>query len=357
MKSDMMKNILTYKQVVVSYLFSFLLSQAASANGLPDSLFLSDDVLYLELRTDFKAILKNRSEDAVYQEGEIRYPGKGNEFIAIPVRVAPRGNFRLKPENCSFPPLLLNFKKEDVKNTLFDKQDKLKLVTPCREEKEVIEEYLIYRMYQEVTPLSLKVRLAVVRYIDAESDSLLFTSHSFFVEDKERAAKRLGASVYEKMVTPFDLDTDNFRKLAFFQYMIGNKDWYVTSRHNIIIMVPDDMTGKPFAVPYDFDFSGMINAAYTKAKGSSTEPPPARRLYKGLCYTSREIEEVFRFFRQLKPKFISMLKGSKLIPRYDKNEITYYISYFYYLSRSKSLIKEEIINKCETKALYNIPER
>lgn len=353
-----MKNLLTYKQAVfVSYLLFFLLSPEASAKGLPDSLFLSDDVLYLEIRTDFKAILKDRSGDAVYQEGEIRYPGKGNGFIAIPVRVAPRGNFRLKPENCSFPPLLLNFKKEDVKNTLFDKQDKLKLVTPCREEKEVIEEYIIYRMYQEVTHLSLKVRLAVVRYIDAESDSLLFTGHSFFIEDKERAAKRLGATVYDKMVTPFDLDHDSFRKLAFFQFMIGNKDWYVSSRHNIIIMMPDNNSEKPFAVPFDFDFSGMINAAYTKAKGSSPEPSPARRLYKGLCYTSGELEEVFKFFRQLKPKFISLVKESKLISRYDKNEITDYISYFYYLSKSKSLIKEEITDKCETKALYNIPEK
>ncbi|NMC40899.1 MAG: hypothetical protein GYA43_06970, partial [Bacteroidales bacterium] len=175
-----------------------------------------------------------------------------------------------------------------------------------------------------------------------------------FTEDKDRAAERLNATVTGRFITPFDLDHDNFKKLALFQYMIGNKDWYVTSRHNIIIMQPDDKSAKPFAVPYDFDFSGMINAAYTKVNGSPSEPSPFRRQYKGLCYTMEELRDVFGFFRNLRPEFRNLIKESDLIPKSDKNEMLTYIDYFYSLSGSRSLIREEIINKCETRALYNI---
>jgi len=350
-----MVNIHSFRQrIVVLLLLSLWQAHQSPLKGEPDSLFRSSEVLTMELRTDFRAILNNRTEDAEYQNGEIRYTGSGNKVVAIPVRVSPRGKFRLKPENCSFPPLLLNFRKEDVRNTLFEKQDKLKLVTPCREEKEVIEEYTIYKMYQKVTDLSLKVRLVVINYIDAATDSLILSGHSFFTEDKERAAERLNATLAGKSVTPYDLDHDSFKKLALFQYMIGNKDWYVTSGHNIIIMEPDDKSGKPFAVPYDFDFSGMINAAYTKAKGSPSEPSSARRQYKGLCYTMEELRDAFVFFRNLRPEFSNLIKESELIPKSDKNEMLNYIAYFYSLSRSRFMIREEIINKCETKALYNI---
>ena len=50
------------------------------------------------------------------------------------------------------PPLWVNFKKSDVKGTLFHKQDKLKLVVHCgdsiRYEQALVREYLAYRIPQ-----------------------------------------------------------------------------------------------------------------------------------------------------------------------------------------------------------------
>ena len=39
--------------------------------------------------------------------------------------------------------------------------------------------------------------------------------------------------------------------------MIGNKDWFVTSRQNIVLVQPDDGAA-PHAVPYDFDMSSFV---------------------------------------------------------------------------------------------------
>lgn len=329
-----------------------LLYSPVSFAGKPDSLFLSDELLIMDLRTDFGAILRNRTSDAEYQEGEIRYYFNGKKGEWIPVRVSPRGNFRLRPENCSFPPLLLNFRKEDVKNTLFEKQDKLKLVTPCQMEKEVIEEYLIYKMYNSVTGLSLKTRLALIRYYDTAADTLMFVKYSFFIEDKDRAAERLDAKVTEQTVTPFDIDYDNFKKLSFFQYIIGNKDWHVSIRKNVLIMQPDDKSKMPFAVPYDFDFSGLVNAAYSNPKGVRPDDPKERRLFKGLCYSEEEIKKLGEFYRELKPGFRHLIRKAILVPSEEKYEMLNFLDESYAVFRSRYLIKEEIYKNCEKEEYY-----
>lgn len=341
-----------YVMYIIAICLVSVIAPAPAFAGKPDSLFASDELLVIDLRTDFSAILKNRVKDADSREGELRYYYRGQPGVSLPVKVSPRGNFRLRPENCSFPPLLLDFRKEDVKNTLFEKQDKLKLVTPCQNEKEVIEEYTIYKMYNYVTGLSLNTRLAIIRYYDTGTDSVMFVKYSFFIEDKDRAAGRLESKVTEEYVTPFDIDYDNFKKLSLFQYMIGNKDWHVTIRKNVLIMQPDDKSRKPFAVPYDFDFSGLVNADYSKAKGASPETPQDRRLFKGLCYDYEEFREMYDFYRELKPVFRKLIRKAVLVPADEKYEMISFIEEFFTLLRSKYMIREELLKNCEKEEYY-----
>jgi hypothetical protein len=179
----------------------------------------------------------------------------------------------------------INFSKKGTKNTLFKNQDKLKLVTPCKLDRDVIQEYLVYKMYNLITEKSLKARLVSISYFDTDKNKRLFEKYSFFIEDEDHAAMRNNAIEIKKVLTPFDLDSVVFRNMAFFQYMIGNKDWFVTSRKNIVLMQPADSSGAPFAVPYDFDFAGFVDADYTRPAGVPRELLEDRRVFKGICYT------------------------------------------------------------------------
>ena len=69
-------------------------------------------------------------------------------------------------------------------------------------------------------------------------------------------AKRNEVIAKDRFVTPFDLNQENFKKMALFEYLVGNKDWHVTSRKNIVLMQSADPTVGLIAVPYDFDLSG-----------------------------------------------------------------------------------------------------
>lgn len=322
----------------------------------PDSLFLSDEIIHIELRSDFSAIQKERTGDPVAHDGELIYavPGSGN--VNLRVKVELRGYFRRDPAHCSFPPLSVNFKKNSVTNTIFKNQDKLKLVTPCHDDLDVLDEYLVYRLYNLITDKSLKIRLARVLYFDTGQNKALFTGFSFFIEHEDEAAERMSATKLEKFITPYDLDPDAYMILSLFECMIGNKDWYATSRKNTLIMQPSDSAFRPFAVPYDFDLSGFVNADYAKPAGIAPELLADKHVYKGLCYTEDEFSKGFDYFESLKDRFTETIINMKLLPERNRIEDIGYLNEFYKIIRNRESAIREFTKKCETRKLYNLPE-
>jgi hypothetical protein len=319
-----------------------------------DSLFKSDVIINLELRSDFSAIQVDRVEDPQYHSGELIYNTPDGKTMKFSVQVMARGGFRRNPTNCNFPPLTLNFKKSEVRNTLFDNQDKLKLVTPCQYDRDVIDEYLIYKMYNNVTDRSFKVRLVKVLYFDTSKGKKLFEKYSFFIEHEDQVAERNNSFEIDKVLTPYDLERETFRNMAFFQYMIGNRDWFITSRRNVVLMQPNDTTQPPYVIPYDFDFAAFVNADYTKPKDVPAEYLATRRVFKGICYTTAEYNEVFAFYKSIRPVFESVIKNMVLIPKSVKGQNISYLDSFYSIIENSTLVKQEFIDKCETKKAYNI---
>jgi hypothetical protein len=344
-----------YLRVSLLVLLLFYMTNSILASKA-DSLFLSDEIINIELRTDFSAIQKDRAKKPEYHDGELIYFDANGEPTKLSVKVMARGNFRRDPSNCSFPPLFVNFKKNEVKNTLFDNQDELKLVTPCQLEDDVLKEYLIYKMYNQVTDSSFKVRLAKIQYFDEGSGEEIYNRDSFFIENKEHLAARNNSFEKDIPMTPYELNREDVGKMSVFQYIIGHKDWYVTTRHNIVIMQPNDTTLPPYAVPYDFDFSSFVNAAYTKPRGVPDALLSDRRIYKGICYSPDEFVDLFTFYEKLRPRFESIINNMELISKSKRKQLITYINYFYSVTRNSALVKQEFMDVCETKKDYNISE-
>ena len=83
-------------------------------------LFNSNETLEIELKTDLKKLIKTKYDDK-YQEGEIIVNNKTHL-----IRLRARGNNRR--ENCSFPPITLNFSKTVFEDKSYEQLKKLKLV-------------------------------------------------------------------------------------------------------------------------------------------------------------------------------------------------------------------------------------
>ena len=342
--------------IIVALSLAVTLVRASLPSGKPDTLFLSDEVLNIELRTDFTSIRADTSEDPVSYDGRLIYHEPGGKTKKFQVKVRARGDFRRRPDICSFPPIMVNFKKKEVRNTIFNGEDKLKVVTPCQIEEDVLEEFLIYRMYNFATPLSYKVRLAKIKYFDTATEKELFERYSFFIEDDDRMAERLDASKSEEFLTPFDLDRENFMLMSVFEYLIGNKDWFISSRRNVTILRPNDTTKALQVVPYDFDFASLIDASYTKPRNVPERYLSTRRVFKGLCYTKEEFERTFQTFRNLKPLFESLFKVEDLISRSTRNRNLDYLDEFFEIIQNEELFRKEFLETCETRSMYNLPE-
>ena len=315
-------------------------------------LFRSDDILNLTIKANFDDILEDRDEERDYHEAKIAVVSESEVLEEIPVRIKVRGNFRRNPQNCKFPPLLLNFKKEDVHGTFFENQDKLKIVTPCQFEEDVIEEFLTYKMYNILTDKSLKVRLVKILYLNEAKNKKIFEKYSFIIESEERAAERLDAEITEKFYFPFDLDTAVTSKMTVFNYMIGNKDYYITSRHNVIIMQPADSTKLPFPIAYDFDWAEFIDAAYTKPKGVPDELLEERRVYFNICFPEEVFENVFSYFREKREKFENTIEDSALLKNFSKKRSLKYLDEFYDIIDSKEGVKSEFLDVCRNRSYY-----
>jgi hypothetical protein len=266
-------------------------------------LFASTEPIALSLVADFEAIRSDR-HDPAEERPALVVLGADASGDTVEAQLRARGDFRRDPGICALPPLRLNLKKKQADGTAFEGQDKLKIVVPCRPaldayEQYVLTEYTIYRMYRLITEASFQVRLARVTFVDTSGQDEPFTRWAFFIEDDDALAARLGGEKLDipegKHVRVSYLDARQATLAAVFQYMIGNTDWADDAVHNVELV---QAHGAIRVVPYDFDFSGLVNAPYAIPDPKLGTKTVRERLYRGWCRPGLEAEAILRPFRE-----------------------------------------------------------
>ena len=307
-------------------------------------LFDQDDILKLTILSDFKSIMNDRGEDRSYHNGLLYYVSTSDDTIFRKVKLRTRGNFRRDPANCTYPPIMVKFGKLKSTDTVFSEQSKLKLVTQCQQENYVLLEYLAYRINNLLTEQSYRVRLAHINYSDLESKEPYFISYAFFIENEKALAQRVNAEIYQSNVVQYFLKRQNTITMALFQYLIGNNDWYVTSKHNISILKLSN-SEEIIAVPFDFDWSKLVNAQYTKPSDVPESHLKERRVYKGLCLEEKEYADQVAFFNSKKEDITSLIQSIEDLPRKNKQQSIKYIENFYKLINNRSSLKNIFQNE------------
>lgn len=276
----------------------------------PDRLFEATQPLDLTLKADFGAINKNRGNDKPDHPGVLSYVSAAGDTVALDVQLHTRGHFRLA--RCQYAPLKVAFNKEQTAHTTFAHQGSLKLTVQCRGGQSyanyLLEEYLIYQIYNLFTDRSFRARLAHVTYVDATGKHEPERRPAFFVEDDDRMARRNNAKVLEqKGVTQDELDFDQTALAMVFQYMIGNTDFAVTALHNIVLI--QDSISIVYPVPYDFDWSGVIWTPYAQPDSRLEIQNVRQRTFRGTCRSPQELGIVFARFNGLKDSIYALYRG------------------------------------------------
>jgi hypothetical protein len=316
--------------------------------GQKPTLFDSEEVLELTISGDINRLIKDRKGKPEYDDMVLTYSGQHQETVSIPLRVRTRGHFRRQQNICNYPPILLNFSKKNVKNTVFEGQDKLKLVMPCKGDKYVVREYYAYKINNILTPKSFKVRLVKLNLEDSSNKvKVKAPFYAFLIEDEDQMAERNGMkSIGQDLIRPKQIEAQEFIKMALFQYLIANTDWSVQFRQNIKI-IQDPKTQEMFAVPYDFDFSGIVLTIYAKPAEELKMTSVRQRRYRGYCITNMEhFHKAFIPFNEMKDEIYQLYQTSPYLENSYIKSTLRYLNEFYQVINNPKLAEFELQYPC-----------
>jgi hypothetical protein len=304
--------------------------------------FTSDTPVEMSLTFDFKEFLKTRYKpenvDAV-----LTLVGSDGSILTQRIRIKARGDMRRS--YCSFPPIMLKFKSKGDEPTPISKSGNLKLVTPCKQgsmyEDYILKEYLAYKMFNLVTPYSFKTRLVKIKYVDSGRPRYSLDMYGFLIENENDLAARHDCAIVEKRaVTQSMMNPTDMVRVAVFNYMIGNTDWWLPSQHNVKVLTSVKvMSGKPIPVAYDFDYAGLVNTEYAVPPTTIPVKTVAERYYMGMCYSEAELAPVVEEFEELKGEFLQTINDFDLLPKsHQKHMLTYGESFYKKYKFQSSLI-------------------
>lgn len=335
-------------------LFSAAVAQPPAKQPKPEKLFASNETLDVTLRASWRQVTRK-------QGGQTRFPAtldyrtdEGNAQ-SLALTVERRGLTRLKV--CDFPPLKLRFDKQVVKGTSFRGNKSLKLVTHCEDDgrwqQYYVLEMLSYRIYNLMTERSFRVRPLSVTYVDSERQSTDGPYFAFLIEDDSDVASRNKLETLEATrprVSQFDpLENSRF---SLFQFMIGNTDWSVLSGpsgndccHNTKLIGPRDGSGI-FAVPYDFDSAGLVDARYAAPSASLPIKDVRERIYRGFCANNSSLPAARTELLQKESQILGLFRGeSRLTPKSLESALGY-LEEFFAILRDDRQFASRITEKC-----------
>ncbi len=294
-------------------------------------LFTNDEILRLSLRFNMTEYTRKRSKED-YLKATLTYHINDKDSVNKEIKLKSRGEFR--NGFCDFPPIKLNFKNAGFKKDDLKEIEAIKLVTHCKygNEENLVKEYLIYKLYNVLTDYSFRVRLLKIDYINTYKVKKPVQSYGFLIEplgllaDRTKSVEVPSTKLGQKNMLP-----EAMNRMAVFNYMIGNTDWSVPNQHNckIVSLLKSDRPDLGMVIPYDFDYSGLVNADYAIPSDKLSIKSVTERLYIGLCRSDEEILKALKEFVDKKEQFYKVINGCTYISERTKKEMINYLDQFY----------------------------
>lgn len=330
--------------------FAILLFVAMAVSASVSPLFDESGVVNIGLRGPLSQLFDHK-------DSNIELPFVLTED-GIDLEVTARVRGKSRRSLCNFPPIRLNFENAGNNSTVFSGQDKLKLVTHCRNgsagEQNLLEEYAAYRIFSLLSDAAYRVRLLRIDYFDDEDGTVESArqNYGFVIETTTQLAERLGG---EKLEIPgvvlSRLNKEQAALVYVFQYLIGSTDWSLVLAegdtkccHNGDLI---EAHGEIYLIPYDFDLSGLVNAPYAKPHPSLRLPSVRTRLYRGYCTESAALRSAIQKVNSREQEVYQVVNDLPGFDEKQRKRALKYLSAYY----KKSGDEEKLLRSFEKKCL------
>jgi hypothetical protein len=324
-----------------------------SAQGKVTPLFASDAPIHFTIQGPVSNIARASEDSVAPRDATLTLAGTSEPY---PIRLSARGITRRLKQTCDFPPLRVEFVQPPAATSLFAHQKRLKLVTHCRREEgyqqHLLLEYSAYRVFNLITPQSYRVRLATVDYAEP-SGKVSISRWGFLMEDLDDAAKRNStteARVGERILTA-QLDPAQAGRVALFEYMIGNLDWSMragpqgeTCCHNTKLIMGAGGTIVP--LPYDFDYSGLVDAPYALPPEGFGIRTVKSRVYQGYCRHNAQAFAAAADFRAKRPAIEALYSQIPGMSERTRAKALAYLAAFYEQIATDQTMQAKVLKNC-----------
>lgn len=305
----------------------------------------NDDLIELKLVANFDSLFLTKAEEK-YFPGSLSFKNEEDSIVTNKIKIGTRGKTR--KNICDFPPIRLKFPKSLLKKSKLAQYKTLKLVTPCHNksgyEDLVLKEMLCYQMFQELTDKSFRVQPAEVEIKSKNSNKSSSKIMSFLIENQNEMAKRLNGTLIDKSAAKIKtIDVQSYNLLVLFQYMIGNTDWNLSKSHNIKLLIIEGESA-PIPVPYDFDYSGLVNAEYALPHPNLPIKDVRERLFQWRGKDVKSLQPSIDILLSKKEILLSLIKHCPLENLKGKDEMLAYVLEFFEMIESSDEL-EELVKK------------
>lgn len=330
---------------------------AAPVTAQESRLFADHRVISMRMSVDLGNLCRPREdENCTYSPSTLVYETPDGEERSLSIELRVRGGWRALRKNCQVPPLFVRFPVESTPGGLFAEQNVLPLSTHCRSqpslaapstafEQYVLKEYLSYRLYNLLSDKSLQVRLVHMTYANPTDPSDSIERYAFFSEHFDSLAARYDAEVlFDDSYSPAQAGLTDLNSLALFHYMIGNTDWSITSRHNIVVLRAPDGTITP--VPFDMDMSGLVNAVYAAPAPNLPIDDVRSRRFLGFCRPDTDWQALFAHFQSKQDDMLQLIDEVPGLTAPERRDTTRFVERFFVVLDSPRRRQRNIVDRC-----------
>lgn len=304
-------------------------NEAANKSSIFDVLG-TEKVIDLELTTFLDSLIMNKEQEQ-YQAATLTYSDSNGLKIKESILISARGKTR--KNYCSLPPIKLKFPESNLEAAGLAGFKTLKLVMPCKNdsifEDFVVREHLCYQLYQLITDNCFRVQMARLKINCLQNKSVPICKLAFLIEHKEELAQRLHGTLLDESTSKIkSIDKESYNRLVLFQYMIGNTDWNLSRRHNIKLIDGGEGTS-PVPVPYDFDYSGLVNTNYAIPHPNLPVKNVRDRFFQWRGKNRVALANSIELYKDKKDAVFQLIEDCHLLSQTSREDISNYVRSFY----------------------------
>ena len=325
-------------------------------------LFETDETLALTIEAPMRELIRYRKQKNEY-DATVTWTDEAGTAISIPAKLKPRGNHRLT--TCDFPPLRIEFDPSDTAGTIFDGQQRLKMVNPCGNGSDqkawLAQEYGVYRGYNVITDRSFRVRHVAATYKDSSSRRWEREYPAFFIESIDGVAERTGLKPIRPARVRYDqFDIPETTNHLLYQFLISNTDFSMLKGptgegccHNARILSPPGREHEWVVLPYDFDQAGLVDTDYALPDKRLGLRSVQVRLYRGFCWQNHALEDAIAHYNNQRDELTAALISDDL-SRTRKRRVQRLVDGFYQTINDDEELQRRIMDKCRGPDTFEI---